>query len=96
MAFRCILMPKFDAGAVWSHLLGVGLGPDEQQRQPTVFMGVPTMYAKLLDEYDRTYASNPTKREYLKAVCSNKIRSVRLQERTSERQKKIPEKVLVT
>ena len=32
------------------------------------------MYTKLLTEYEQNYAVTPNKREFVKAVCSSKIR----------------------
>jgi len=68
---RCIMVPKFDAGAVWSKLLGVGMAAKDR---PTIFMAVPTVYAKLLDEYDTKFAGNAKLREHVRALCSSKIR----------------------
>ena len=65
------MLPKFNAGNVWSHLLGVNMSASER---PTVFMAVPTIYSKLLDEYDKTFAANPKLKEHVKNVCSSKIR----------------------
>uniref|UniRef100_A0A7S3CNR7 Uncharacterized protein n=1 Tax=Strombidium rassoulzadegani TaxID=1082188 RepID=A0A7S3CNR7_9SPIT len=44
---KCTLLPKFDAGDVWSRLLN-----DNMEIRPSVFMGVPTVYSKLIDHYD--------------------------------------------
>ena len=65
------MMPKFDAGAIWSNFLGVNMSASER---PTIFMGVPTMYAKLLADYDARFGDNPRMREYVRAVCSSKMR----------------------
>jgi len=67
------MVPKFDAGAVWSKLLGVGMAAKDR---PTIFMAVPTVYAKLLDEYDTKFAGNAKLREHVRALCSSKIRSL--------------------
>ena len=40
---RCSILPRFDAAEIWEHLAGDHL---------TVFMAVPTIYTKLLNEYD--------------------------------------------
>jgi malonyl-CoA/methylmalonyl-CoA synthetase len=46
MAGACIkMLPKFDAAEVWGHISG-GCGPS-----PSVFMGVPTMYVRLIAMY---------------------------------------------
>ena len=41
---RCSILPKFDAAEVWRRLSEDGL---------TLFMAVPTIYTKLIGEYDR-------------------------------------------
>eukprot|EP00899_Mesostigma_viride_P014519 jgi/Mesvir1/23068/Mv10595-RA.1 len=58
-------LPKFDAGAVWDRIIecNSGHGPPPQQeaaeegggtsRAITVFTAVPTMYARLIEAYDR-------------------------------------------
>lgn len=68
---RCIMLPKFDASAVWANLLGVNMSNSER---PTVFMAVPTIYSKLIDEYQRKIAGNPKLKEYVKSTCSSKMR----------------------
>jgi malonyl-CoA/methylmalonyl-CoA synthetase len=65
------MIPKFDASIVWSNLLGVNMSNGDR---PTVFMAVPTIYSKLIEEYERKFASNPKLREYVKTTCANKIR----------------------
>lgn len=65
------MLPKFDASAVWANLLGVNLANGER---PTVFMAVPTIYSKLISEYEKKFAGNPKLKEYVKAICSTKMR----------------------
>lgn len=65
------MLPKFDAGAVWSNFLGVDMQSDEK---PTIFMGVPTMYSKLLSFYETNYGEKPRMREFVKATCLSNIR----------------------
>lgn len=65
------MLPKFDASTVWSNLLGVNMSNSER---PTVFMAVPTIYAKLIDEYEKKFSGNPKLKEYVKATCSTKMR----------------------
>ena len=69
--FRCIMLPKFDASTVWSNLLGVNMSNTDR---PTIFMGVPTIYSKLVDEYEKKFETNPKLKEYVKNVCSSKVR----------------------
>ena len=64
-------MTKFDPSAIWAKFLGEDLKDEEQ---PTIFMGVPTMYTKLLTEYDAKFSQSPYKREFVRATCSSKIR----------------------
>lgn len=65
------MLPKFDAGAIWQNFLNTQASQDEK---PTIFMGVPTMYSKLLSYYDTAYGDNPRMREFVKASCSSNIR----------------------
>lgn len=65
------MLPKFDASAVWSNLLGVNLSKCER---PTVFMAVPTIYSKLIEEFDKKFAGSPKLKEYVKSMCSSKLR----------------------
>jgi malonyl-CoA/methylmalonyl-CoA synthetase len=67
------MLPKFDASAVWANLLGVNMSNSER---PTVFMAVPTIYSKLIDEYQRKIAGNPKLKEYVKSTCSSKMRYI--------------------
>lgn len=68
---RCIMLPKFDASAVWANLLGINMSNSER---PTVFMAVPTIYSKLISEYQHKIAGNPKLKEYVKSTCSSKMR----------------------
>lgn len=65
------MLPKFDASAVWSHLLGVNMSNCER---PTIFMAVPTIYSKLIELYEEKFAGNPKMKEYVKQICSSKMR----------------------
>jgi malonyl-CoA/methylmalonyl-CoA synthetase len=67
------MLPKFDASAVWANLLGVNMSNSER---PTVFMAVPTIYSKLISEYQRKIAGNPKLKEYVKSICSSKMRYI--------------------
>ena len=68
-------MADFNAKEVWSMLtnpLNVNL-----PRSINVFMGVPTMYAKLIENYEKRLNAGqgikPAK-DYIKSVCMSKIR----------------------
>ncbi len=54
----CHMLPRFDANAVWDCIAGGGL---------TLFMAVPTVYAKLIAAWD---AASPERRAELSAACS--------------------------
>lgn len=75
MFFRCIMLPKFNASDVWTWLLAI-----EQYYgyRVNMFMGVPTMYVKLIENYEKMFEKNDRMVEYVKAVCSQKIRQVYL------------------
>ncbi|XP_050434360.1 malonate--CoA ligase ACSF3, mitochondrial isoform X2 [Adelges cooleyi] len=68
---RCVMLPKFDASDVWTWLLAI-----EQYYgyRVNMFMGVPTMYVKLIENYEKMFEKNDRMVEYIKAVCSQKIR----------------------
>lgn len=46
---HCLMMPAFSAEAVWRAIVS----NHNTTRQPTVFMGVPTMYQRLIQYYHR-------------------------------------------
>ncbi len=54
----CHMLPRFDANAVWDCIAG---------GQVTLFMAVPTVYAKLIAAWD---AASPERRSELSAACS--------------------------
>ncbi|XP_033211790.1 malonate--CoA ligase ACSF3, mitochondrial isoform X1 [Belonocnema kinseyi] len=68
---RCIMLPKFETSSVWSQLLAVNLQNSERSN---VFMAVPTIYMKLIHEYDQLFSKQPKIKEYIYTVCSTKIR----------------------
>ena len=65
------MLPKYDAKEIWSKFLGNDMSSEER---PTIFMGVPTMYSKLLDSYETNYGNNLRMMEYVKAICSSRMR----------------------
>ncbi|XP_076267014.1 malonate--CoA ligase ACSF3, mitochondrial-like [Rhynchophorus ferrugineus] len=69
---KCIMLPKFNANTVWSYLLGVSTRPED--RRVSVFMGVPTMYSKLIDEYDRVFKEDTKMAEYIRNTLKTKVR----------------------
>lgn len=70
---RCVMLSKFNATDVWTWLLAI-----EQYYgyRVNIFMGVPTMYVKLIENYENVFQKNDRMVEYVKAVCSQKIRQV--------------------
>lgn len=45
---RCTMIPKFDDRAIWDLLL-----TDDDGLDINIFMGVPTVYKKLIDKYEK-------------------------------------------
>ncbi|KDR20268.1 acyl-CoA synthetase family member 3, mitochondrial isoform X2 [Zootermopsis nevadensis] len=68
---RCVMLPKFEVSRVWSHLLAINMPASERVN---MFMAVPTIYMKLVEEYDRIFTKNARMQEYIQTVCSQKIR----------------------
>lgn len=65
------MLPEFTPNEVWSNLLAVKKSASERI---SVFMGVPTMYVKLIDEYDALFADNKRQVEFIRTHLSQKIR----------------------
>nr|CAD7458240.1 unnamed protein product [Timema tahoe] len=68
---RCVMLPKFEASRVWSQLLAINMPANERVN---MFMAVPTIYAKLIDEYEKIFTKNARMQEYVKSVCAKNIR----------------------
>lgn len=68
---KTIMLKKFNANTVWSYLLGVNARPDD--RRITLFMGVPTMYSMLVEEYNRVFKEDPKMAEYIRNTLKNKV-----------------------
>ena len=64
------MFQKFDAKLLWSQLLS------HETARPTLLMGVPTVYVKMIEEYDKTYGGKGqrNKQEFVKAMCLQKMR----------------------
>lgn len=65
------MLPKFDSTTVWSYLLGINM-PSE--KRISVFMAVPTIYAKLIEEYDKLFCTDSKMQDYIKASLKTKVR----------------------
>lgn len=63
------MLKKFNSNTVWSYLLGVGAKPDE--RKVTVYVAVPTTYAKLIDEYTRVFKDDIKMVKYIRNTLKN-------------------------
>ncbi|NXV97659.1 ACSF3 synthetase, partial [Calonectris borealis] len=63
----CIMLPEFSAQMVWKKFLS------SQAPRISVFMAVPTIYAKLIDYYDKHF-SQPPVQDFVRAFCQENIR----------------------
>ncbi|XP_023225580.1 acyl-CoA synthetase family member 3, mitochondrial-like [Centruroides sculpturatus] len=69
----CVMLPKFNKTEVWDYLLNTL----NKIPRINIFMAVPTIYAKLIEEFDEQFPKNKYfshSREYIKAVCKKDIR----------------------
>uniref|UniRef100_A0A4W3GED6 Malonate--CoA ligase ACSF3, mitochondrial n=1 Tax=Callorhinchus milii TaxID=7868 RepID=A0A4W3GED6_CALMI len=66
----CVMLPDFNAQKVWEQLLRT-----DTSRTPrvNVFMAVPTIYAKLIQFYQKHFTQCHVK-DFIHAVCKDKIR----------------------
>lgn len=67
------MMPQFDSSTVWKHLLAIKVPAKDRIN---FFTAVPTIYQKLLKEYDEIFAKNERMKEYIKAACQKNVRYV--------------------
>ena len=68
---KVIMLPKFDTEKVWSYLLNINM---PQKDRVTLFMGVPTIYNYLIQEYDKLFSKDSQMSEFIKTHCKTKIR----------------------
>lgn len=68
---KVIMLPKFETERVWELLLNLNMPLKDR---PTVYMGVPTIYNYLIQEYDKLFKKDSQMAEYIKLHCQNKIR----------------------
>ncbi|KAJ8687479.1 hypothetical protein QAD02_023273 [Eretmocerus hayati] len=68
---RCVMLPKFSASGVWAQITAVN---QQNTERINVFAAVPTIYMKLIQEYDNLFSKNEKIKEYIHNVCSTKIR----------------------
>ncbi|XP_022908346.2 malonate--CoA ligase ACSF3, mitochondrial [Onthophagus taurus] len=69
---KCIMLPKFDANTCWAYLLGINTNSDD--RRISVFMAVPTIYSKLINEYQKVFSGDPKMVEYIHGYLKNRVR----------------------
>ncbi|KAI8491118.1 Acyl-CoA synthetase member 3, mitochondrial [Branchiostoma belcheri] len=70
------MMEQFSAENAWKALLSASLlsqWSDSVSPRMNVFMAVPTVYAKMIEHYDKHY-TKPRVRDYVRAVCREKVR----------------------
>lgn len=65
------MLPKFDPDTVWANLLNINM---PQKERVTVYMGVPTSYHYLIQEYDKLFSKSTQMKEYIKTHCQTKVR----------------------
>ncbi|XP_065601380.1 malonate--CoA ligase ACSF3, mitochondrial isoform X1 [Cyrtonyx montezumae] len=63
----CIMLPEFSAQMVWKKFLS------SQAPRVSVFMAVPTIYAKLIEYHDEHF-SQPQVQDFVRAFCQENIR----------------------
>ncbi|KAJ7396325.1 acyl-CoA synthetase family member 3, mitochondrial [Pitangus sulphuratus] len=63
----CIMFPEFSAQMVWKKLLS------SESPRVSVFMAVPTIYAKLMEYYNEHF-SQPQVQDFVRAFCQENIR----------------------
>lgn len=63
------MLQKFDPAKAWAELLST-----DNELRPNVLMGVPTVYIKLIEEFDKSFAKSPTKVAFIKETLKQKMR----------------------
>lgn len=69
----CVMLPNFEAAEVWKYLIE----PPTRGPRINVYMAVPTIYAKLIQHYDKMFSSSAPfsrSKEFIRAACTQKIR----------------------
>lgn len=62
------MLDKFDASKAWQELLS------SKEMRPNVLMAVPTIYVKLIEEYENTFGKSSTQASFVKETCKQKMR----------------------
>ncbi|XP_043286482.1 malonate--CoA ligase ACSF3, mitochondrial isoform X2 [Venturia canescens] len=68
---RCVMLPKFETSSVWTQLLGINI---QNIDRVNMYMAVPTIYMRLIQEYDIIFSKNAKFKEYVRSMCTSKIR----------------------
>lgn len=68
---KVVMMPKYETQKVFSRLLNINL---PQKDRITLYMGVPTIYSLLIQEYDKSFKKDSQICEYIKTHCQSKVR----------------------
>lgn len=69
----CVMLPRFEPAEVWNHLIE----PPATGPRINIYMAVPTIYAKLIQHYDKMFSSKAPfsrSKEFIRAACMQKIR----------------------
>lgn len=69
----CVMLPRFEPAEVWNHLIE----PPSTGPRINIYMAVPTIYAKLIQHYDKIFSSKAPfsrSKEFIRAACMQKIR----------------------
>ncbi|KAL0811836.1 hypothetical protein ABMA28_009264 [Loxostege sticticalis] len=67
---RIRMLSQFVSHAVWARLLGMG---EREEAKVTVFHGVPSMYARLVQDHERMFADARTA-EYVRNTLASRMR----------------------
>ncbi len=62
------MLKKFDANEAWQALLS------NDQNRPTLLTAVPTVFVKLIEEYEKTFAKDADKVKFVLETCQEKMR----------------------
>lgn len=62
------MLQKFDANEAWQALLS------NHQSRPTLLTAVPTVFVKLIEEYEKTFAKDSDKVSFVFKTCQEKMR----------------------
>lgn len=62
------MLQKFDADEAWQALLS------NHQSRPTLLTAVPTVFVKLIEEYEKTFAKDSDKVSFVFKTCQEKMR----------------------